>query len=161
MRIFTALLILTTSAASAQTPQLIDTLTALTNAELAAWQRHDKSSYLANRDPGFVYVGPLGIIEPGHPIDNLMRCNVESYSLTHVQIVSSSSETAILIAEQHQNATCFGMKQPPVLNITETYIRRSGAWKLLLRTEAAAMTLGWRSRSSSTSTAMTLGPSGE
>ena len=141
MRIAAAFLLFTASAATGQSTQLTETLTALTNAELASWQHHDDAAYLANRDSAFMYVGPLGIIEPGHPVDNLLQCTVEDFALKHVQIVSVSADTAILIAEQHQSATCFGAKQPAVLNVTETYSRRSGAWKLLLRTEAPAVAI--------------------
>lgn len=120
---------------------LVNVLKTLSEKQLSAWQRHDKAAYLAVRDPGFMYVGPLGIIEPGHPVDNMMRCEVTSYELTKAQVVRVDAKTAILIAEQHQDATCFGMKQPALVNITETYVQRGGEWKLLLHTEAISISL--------------------
>jgi len=141
MRVPLLLTIAALAAAPLPAQSLLDTLTALSNKELTAWQLHDKPGYLANRDPEFMYVGPLGIIEPTHPVDNLMRCTVNTYTITKTQVVTLGPETAILIAEQHQDATCFNMKQPAVVNITETYTRRSGSWKLILRTESPTMTL--------------------
>lgn len=120
---------------------LVEVLRAISEKQLSAWQRHDLAAYLAVREAGFMYVGPLEIIEPGHPVDNIMRCEVVSFSLTKAQAISVDSNTAILIAQQHQDATCFGMKQPTLVNITETYVRRGVEWKLLLHTEAPAISL--------------------
>lgn len=141
-RLTVALLLLVPACLVAQAPRpLVETLSDLSTRQLAAWQRHDKVAYLAVRDPAFMYVGPLGIIEPGHPVDNLMRCEVASFALTRTQAVRVDGNTAILIAELHQEATCFGMKQPAVVNMTETYVRRNGDWRLLLHTDAPAMSL--------------------
>lgn len=136
------LLLFSAATIVAQSPgSLTDTLSTISNKQLAAWQHHDKAAYLAVRDPAFMYVGPLGIIEPGHPVDNIMRCDVTAYELKKVQTVRVDANTAILIAEQHQDATCFGIKQPTIINITETYTQRSGQWRLLLHTEAPAISL--------------------
>jgi hypothetical protein len=114
-------------------------LVAQVNAFMQAWQRQDAAALTATMAPDFRYVSSQGVAPREGVVAALTHaCTLSSYSLSDVQLVTISSDSAVLIYKIHQSASCAGHPDPPVVLNTDTLIRRGGRWVFLLTTSTPA-----------------------
>jgi uncharacterized protein (TIGR02246 family) len=108
------------------------------NEMMSAWMRHDSAGIASIFAPDFVQVsGEAMVIGVDATIKSLMNCNLTSYHITESSLKKLSPTAAVLITKQEQQIFCFGHPAPPVMNMTDTYIKRDGKWLILIHIEAA------------------------
>ncbi len=105
---------------------------------MSAWKRHDSAGIASTFAPDFVQVGGHAMaIGADATITALMSCNLTSYHITESVLKQLSPTAAVLITRQQQQLTCSGHPAPPVMNMTDTYVKRDGKWLILIHIEAA------------------------
>ena len=114
-------------------------LVARVDSFMLAWKHQDAAALTVTMAPDFLYVSSRGVTGRGGVIGALLHaCTLTSYSLSDVQVVQISSESAALIYKIHQRASCEGRPDPPVVQNTDTLVRRDGNWVFLLTTSTPA-----------------------
>lgn len=118
---------------------LKDLLVDRVNAFMHAWQRQDATALTATMAPEFLYVSSQGVTPREGVVAALTHaCSLASYSLSDVRLIRISSDSAALVYQVHQRATCAGHPEPPVTLNTDTLVRREGKWMFLLTTSTLA-----------------------
>ena len=56
-------------------------------------------------------------------------CDVKGYSLSDIKTYSLGKDAVLLSYKATQDAICGGMKIPPTILVTSTYVNQDGAWK--------------------------------
>lgn len=114
---------------------LQDELVAQVDVFMHAWQKHDAASLTTTMVPEFSYVTSRGVSQKAGVVAALTHvCTLTQYSLSDVQLMRISSDSAVLIYKLHQIASCAGHEDPPVVMNTDTFIRREGKWLFILTT---------------------------
>ena len=120
---------------------LKSTLLGRGDAMMAAWKKHDAAGIASTFAPDFIYVGAEGIsMGADTTVKTLMNCALAGYSVEESALKQVSPTVAILITRQKQQLSCFGHPAPPVMNMSDTYVKRNGKWVILLHTEVAVQT---------------------
>ncbi len=105
---------------------------------MSAWKKHDSAGIASTFAPDFVYVGGDAMTSGvDATIKALMGCEVTSYRIAESTLMQLSTDVAVLITRQQQTITCSGHPLPPVMNMTDTYVKRNGRWLILIHTETA------------------------
>ena len=113
-------------------------LVAQVDAFMHAWQKQDAAALTATMAPDFLYVSSQGVAPREGIVAALTHvCTLSSYSLSDVQLLKISSESAALVYKIHQSASCAGHADPSVVLNTDTLIRRGGKWVFLLTTSTS------------------------
>ena len=116
-----------------------DLLVARVDSFMLAWKKQDAAALTATMAPDFLYVSSRGVTGREGIVAALTHaCTLTSYSLSDVQVVQISSESAALIYKIHQSASCAGHSDPAAVLNTDTLVRREGKWVFLLTTSMAA-----------------------
>ncbi len=116
-----------------------DMLVARVDAFMHAWQKQDAAALTATMAPDFLYVSSRGVAGRENIVAALTHaCTLTSYSLSDVQVVHISSESAALVYKIHQSASCAGHPDPPAVQNTDTLVRREGKWVFLLTSSTPA-----------------------
>ena len=104
-----------------------------------AWKKQDAVALTATMAPDFLYVSSRGVGGKEGVVAALTHaCVLTSYSLSDVQVVPISSESAALVYKLHQTASCAGHPDPAAVQNTDTLVRREGKWVFLMTTSTAA-----------------------
>jgi hypothetical protein len=118
---------------------LKDELVARVDAFMKAWEKQDATALRATLAPDFLYVTSRGAAPREGVVGALTHaCTLTSYSLSDVRIVPISTNSAALVYKIHQTASCAGHPDPPVVQNTDTLVRREGKWLFLLTTSTPA-----------------------
>ena len=116
-----------------------DMLVAHVDSFMLAWKKQDAVALTATMAPDFLYVSSRGVTGREGIVAALTHaCALTSYSLSDVQVVQISSESAALVYKIHQSASCAGHPDPAVVLNTDTLVRREGKWVFLLTTSTPA-----------------------
>ncbi len=117
---------------------LKEALVAKVNGFLLAWENHDAAALTAALAPDFLYVSSQGVAPREGVVAALTHtCTLSSYSLSDVQLVKISPESAALVYKIHQSSSCAGHPDPPMVLNTDTLVRRGGKWVFLLTTSTS------------------------
>jgi hypothetical protein len=105
---------------------------------MSAWKKHDSAGIASILAPDFVDVGGEAMANGlDASMKALMSCDLTSYRITDSALKQLSPIAAVLITKQQQQITCFGHPAPPVMYMTDTYVKRDGRWLILIHIEAA------------------------
>jgi uncharacterized protein (TIGR02246 family) len=105
---------------------------------MAAWKKHDRAGIASVFSPDFIQIGGESmVVDRNTTLDGLMHCDLLSYRIAESSLKRLSPTAAVLITKQEQKITCFGQPAPPVMNMTDTYVKRDGRWLILIHIEAA------------------------
>lgn len=125
--------------ASPTDPSLKEVLVTRVDSFMSAWKKQDAAALTAILAPEFLYVSSRGATGREGIVAALTHaCTLTSYTVSDVQLVRISSESAALVYKIHQNSSCAGHPDPPVALNTDTLVRREGKWVFLLTTSTAA-----------------------
>jgi len=86
-----------------------------------------------------VFFGQYGVASKAEIMqqqkESVDACKVESYALTNPRAIPLDENSAILLYEATQNATCGGIKVQPLMHGSSVYVQRSGKWLNIYRSE--------------------------
>ena len=109
------------------------------DAFMHAWQKRDATALAATMAPEFLYVSSQGVAPKDDVVAALTHvCTLTTYSLSDIRLVRISPDSAAVVYKIHQNASCAGHADPPVVLNTDTLVRRDGQWLFLLTTSTSA-----------------------
>ena len=108
---------------------------------MSAWKRHDPARMAAAFDPEFLSVGGRSMTAGlDATMKGLLGCTLTSYHIPDSRLLQLSPTMAILITRQQQEISCSGHPAPPVVDTTDTYVKRNGRWVIIMHTEAVPET---------------------
>jgi hypothetical protein len=86
-----------------------------------------------------VFFGQYGVASKAEIMqaqkESVEACKVESYLLTNPRAVPIDDGAAILLYEAEQHATCGGATVHPFMHGSSVYVKRSGKWLNVYRSE--------------------------
>ena len=104
---------------------------------MSAWKRHDRAAITSTLAPEFLNVGGNGMATGlDATLNRLLSCTLTSYHPTESRLLQLSPTAAVIIARQQQEISCSGHPAPPVVDATDTYVKRNGRWLIIMHTEA-------------------------
>lgn len=63
------------------------------------------------------------------------QCKIESYALTSARTIRIDDNSAILLYEAEQHATCGGAPVKPLMHASSVYVKRASKWMNVFRSE--------------------------
>ena len=86
-----------------------------------------------------VFFGQYGVASKSDVLaeqrESVGQCRVESYSLTKARAIRIDDNSAILLYEAEQHATCGGAPVKPLMHGSSVYVKRAGKWMNVFRSE--------------------------
>ena len=99
-------------------------------------ERGDGAALQALATPDFVFVGKEGILSFQELGAALQACKMRSYKLHDAEVRQLRPDAAVLVYKADQDFACNGRPDPSQLNVTDTFVREGGTWKIAVHTEA-------------------------
>lgn len=125
------------NAASAGPTQLV--LLSLETSAYEAWKSKDArfwETFLSDRFVGWGSLGRLDKVSATKEYTGA-GCEIESYSISDVQVTPLSEDAALITHKITVNGTCGGQKNPPGSWAATVYVRDGNQWKAAFHAQAA------------------------
>jgi hypothetical protein len=96
-----------------------------------AWKKGDRVFFESNMAEDAVSIGANGIVRGKKAVVELeigQPCEVNSYSMSDWHVLRIAPGVVMVSFTAKQDATCGGVKNPPHIAASSTYVKRDGKW---------------------------------
>lgn len=126
-------------ATSPNETRLVDELMPVESQLWESWKNGKPEVFNEIMTDDAVFFGQYGVASKSEILaeqrESIAQCQVASYALTSPRAIRIDDNSAILLYEAEQHATCGGAPVKPSMHGSSVYVKRAGKWLNVFRSE--------------------------